>query len=405
MPSFRYISYVLMLTLGSTVHAGSAAQPTQPQQATLDDGQQRSGLLQRSVEGRFVFQSGDASIPARRLLHIDFPSSAQPKLSAAPFRVWLWGGEHLAAQRISLADDTVQLVLSDETKVQLKRSALAAVGAAADRNEVPTGRRSLGIDQDQILLSTGDELFGKLLALDDEAVSLQGAFPSIRIAWEEVRQVQLHRRGVAGRAVGGLLVRLYLRNTDEPARDDVLRGALREIGDDSLVLDHAHLGRLNLPRSRVRALDVLGEGLRVEIDAAERHLGNDVRTELPLPFPDGTELVRTFALEDVPDGAAEIVCDVLQLESARPGGRFAKELQEGHLRSGVWINEKPVDYLNRHVTRPIDLPQLLRVPIPPGTLQPGTNTLRISQTPLPYDKSDYDDFLLSNLAVEFPVSP
>jgi hypothetical protein len=403
MRPFHYIRYVLLsaVILGGGVKASQDG--VAPQVATLDDGQQREGKLQRTAAGGFVFESGSASIPVRRVTRIEFPAP-EVRGSTGRFRVWLWGGERLEVQEVRLDKQAAQLVLPDGTNVRLDGSALAAVSTGPSERRVSPGRRRLGTGQDQILLVEGDELFGDLVALDKSGCTFQGGFPSVRFGWDELQQVQFRRGRVQGRSVRGLIVRLHLGQTEQPADDELLEGALVEWDEETLVLDHPHLGRLGLPRNRLRSIEILGDGLRVDVESAEHHLGNDVRAELPLPFPDGTELVRTFTLERLPEGPAEVVCRVVQLESAQQGGRFARDLQEGHLRSDLWINDQLVDYMNRYVSRPIDEPQRLRIPVPAGTLKRGENTLRITQTPLPDDKSDFDDFLLAKLAIELPES-
>lgn len=402
MSCFRYIRYVLLAAMVLAAGVEAAQEVDRQQVATLDDGQQRRGRLQRTDGGRFVFESGKASIPLRRVVRVEFPGTTQLRDGAAPFRVALWGAEHLSVDAVRLDGQSARLVWRDQTELPIDRRVLCAISTGA--GAVRTGLRRLDTSQDQILLTEGDELFGDVSAIDASGCTFLGAFPATKFAWEEVRQVRLRRTRVRGRNVRGLFVRLHLRNNARSEDDDVLQGALQQIGAEDLTLDHPHLGRFRVPRRRVRTAEILGQGLRVDVESAEQHLGNDVRAELLLPVPDGTELVRTFTLDSLPVEPAAVVCNVVQLESAQRGGRFARDLNEGDLRTNLWINDRLVDYMNRYVARPIDEPQWLRIAVPHSALKRGTNTLRISQTPLPDDKSDFDDFMMANLAIEFSES-
>ena len=83
------------------------------------------------------------------------------------------------------------------------------------------------------------------------------------------------------------------------------------------------------------------------------------------------------------------------------GLSFSNEVKEGGLRTSVFINGKPVDYLNRHITSKNETPERIRLPIPDGLLHPGKNQIGLRQVGRASDPNELDDLGVLGIAVEF----
>jgi hypothetical protein len=145
----------------------------------------------------------------------------------------------------------------------------------------------IDVNQDEVRLAGGDQLFGKITAADAERVRLKVDEKPIALAWSEVSGLYFRRAPRPGAAVEGLLVRLewLAASGDDPGDPDMLEGALTAVSDQSLTLATPYAGTLVLPRDRRRVLRVLGSGRRLVIDPTAHHLGNDPSKTPPMLDP------------------------------------------------------------------------------------------------------------------------
>jgi len=95
------------------------------------------------------------------------------------------------------------------------------------------------------------------------------------------------------------------------------------------------------------------------------------------------------------------VLDVVQVVGEATGVPFSDLVRNGELRTTVQINGQKVDYLNRHITTKNETPERIRLPIPPGLLRPGRNTIRFDQTGKHSDPEELDDLGILGIAIEF----
>jgi hypothetical protein len=123
------------------------------------------------------------------------------------------------------------------------------------------------------------------------------------------------------------------------------------------------------------------------------------------PQPEGGVLERSVDLAEVPAEPAALVLDVVQVVGEASGLPFASEVQKGELRTYVALNGQRVDYLNRHITSKNDIPERIRIPIPPGRLRPGRNVIRFEQVGRATDPNELDDLGLLTIALEFGGDP
>ena len=92
--------------------------------------------------------------------------------------------------------------------------------------------------------------------------------------------------------------------------------------------------------------------------------------------------------------------DVVQLEGTGPASPFAAELARGELRTYLLVNDREIDYLNRHITHRSLVPTRVRIPLPPGTVRPGANSAVLRQVPLKSDPREFDDCGVLGIALE-----
>jgi len=104
-------------------------------------------------------------------------------------------------------------------------------------------------NQDSLVLSNGDELFGSLVRMDRERIEMAGKFARREWRWTELRAVTFHREPLPLLKQEGIQYRLKVRTID--AQRDEIVGAIRGMDADSVVVWQAMLGELKLPRSRI----------------------------------------------------------------------------------------------------------------------------------------------------------
>ena len=265
-------------------------------------------------------------------------------------------------------------------------------------------------EQDELLFDSGDQLFGEVRSVDDHRVRIAGPYGTVRVPWSDLRGVLFRRRPIPASPIEGVIVRLRFQSRSEskPTDWDLLEGALESVTLEQLVLRHPYLGTLRVPRDLARELEVVFSGWRLEIDPVYHHLGErGENVDASLPLAEGNRLRAAFNLEDVPSQPAFVSVLVQGLEGTGRGARYKQELEDGHLRTDLYLNDQLIDYLNRHVERRSRVALRLRIPVPAGVLRQGENILELRQQPVSYDKNDYDNFQLFGLALEVdsPVSP
>ena len=273
----------------------------------------------------------------------------------------------------------------------------------------PIGGLEVEPGTDDIRLVDGDQIFGKLLTADADAMVLRLDGRDLTLPWTEVAALRFRRPAAQSRIIEGLLVRLDWRSSPGiEARDlDQAEGALLAVNDATLILATPYAGDLTIPRERLRALKVQGRGRRIILDPSAHHLGNEVAKEplmLDPPWPEGGTLEQTFSLDRIPEGNSALVLDVVQVVGEANSPPFSEMVRKGEIRTNVRLNGQLFDYLNRHITTRNETPDRIRLPIPAGLLKPGTNTLRIEQVGKANDPEELDDLGVLTIAIEFAPS-
>jgi len=262
--------------------------------------------------------------------------------------------------------------------------------------------------QDEVRLTGGDQLFGKVGAAGGDSVELALDGRTLTLPWGEVAGLYFRPVAAPGAPVDGLLTRVEWRAGpgDSPRDLNVVEGALTALTDSTLTLDTPYAGTLVVPRDRLTAVRVVGRGRRLVIDTTAHHLGDEVSTAPPVldpPQPEGGVLERTVELSKVPEGPAFLVLDVVQVVGEAPDLPFSAEVKKGELRTNVKLNGEPFDYLNRHITTSNETPERIRLAVPNGLLRPGKNVVRLELAGKASDPNFLDDLGILGVALEFPT--
>jgi hypothetical protein len=266
------------------------------------------------------------------------------------------------------------------------------------------------VTQDEIRLTSGDQVFGQVGKGTAERVEARVDGRDVSFPWSEVAGLYLKRDAKVGAAVAGLLVRAEWRSAPghDPGDSDQVEGALSAVEPGTISLATPYAGLLKIPRERMTRLKVLGRGVRLVIDPKAHHLGDEISTMPPVldpPQPEGGVLERAFDLPTVPDPPAWLVLDVVQVVGESSDVPFSALVKKGELRTNVSINGNPFDYINRYISSRNESPERIRLPIPKGALRVGRNVVRFDQVGIASDPNYLDDLGVLGIALESALPP
>jgi hypothetical protein len=119
---------------------------------------------------------------------------------------------------------------------------------------VGESRRPPGDERrDELWLADGDQVFGRVLGLDRQGVTLEARFGRRTFPWADLRGWFPRREAPRPRALKGEPVRLRLQ-AGAAEDGDLLDGVVTALDAKTLTLSHALLGELRLERRYVRQL-------------------------------------------------------------------------------------------------------------------------------------------------------
>jgi hypothetical protein len=116
-------------------------------------------------------------------------------------------------------------------------------------------------------------------------------------------------------------------------------------------------------------------------------------------------LERTFELAEIPNRPCFLVLDVVQMVGEDNDPRYSQRVRDGELRTYLVLNGRRIDYLNRYVKSRNMAPERLSIPIAPGFLHRGRNTVSLQLTGMATKDKELDDFGLLQMAIEFRSTP
>jgi hypothetical protein len=274
----------------------------------------------------------------------------------------------------------------------------------------PPATIELDAGQDEARLIVGDQFYGDIKQADGEHLTMTVDGEPISLSWSNVSGLYFRRLPATGVPVEGLLARVEWRSApgDEPENTDFAEGAITAVSDQAVTLATPYSQTLTIPRELVRKLVVQGQGLRLLIDPAAHHLGDELSSTAPLldpPQPEGDVLERTIELADLPNLPGFLLLDLVQVVGLDNDPEWSQHVRNGELRTYVLVNGKRIDYLNRYIKTRNDDPERIAIPIPAGLLQLGKNKVRLELTGMGTTSKQLDDFGVLQMALEFRSTP
>ena len=277
-------------------------------------------------------------------------------------------------------------------------------------------------DHDRVVLTSGDELYGKVSEVARAVSILPEGDKSqvLRISRDQVsavcfaRQVRSRRRDVSGIfslidlvpddscSIGGIEERFWIRTA--------ITGHTRE----ELFTHHPALGMLNARWPMIRRITPLFEGTYLLLDPGPKHLGNAYRESFSQIKPDGTKLECDFKLENQQvERPVFLSADIAEMIPSAQGTLtvtpFLDEVRAGFLATQVFLNEGLAGTLNEliSVRSSVADPERVRLRLPVGLLKAGKNKIEIRQSSARADSTSFDDCELRAVAIEIehPVDP
>jgi hypothetical protein len=217
--------------------------------------------------------------------------------------------------------------------------------ASPHRASEPGSWAELGADA--IRSPENDESFGSLSALGPAGLTLAIKKSKAAYSWPEVAEFAFRRAAIVERATAGEHARLRLRAA-EAIRDN-LTGAVRKFDDTSLIIDHALLGQLTIPRRRLEEIRPLFHGRNVPIDATPRHLGSRSASGFAVVRPEGLRFVKSVEL---PAGSHK---SIVVIDAARVGAETTPV--------EILVDGEAVGVLNRFADRASAKVRSYRLPL------------------------------------------
>jgi hypothetical protein len=273
----------------------------------------------------------------------------------------------------------------------------ATIASAAERQ--PTR------DQDDVMLTSGDQLFGHIEAATIRDVTIKGEFGSWSVPWTQLHQIHFAPRSTPMKSVDGQRVRVQLAsNSDSQTRrtdSDVLEAVVGELTDEFIRLDHPHIGPVRILRGQLREMEFFAAGRWLSVDSRFHHFGDQVDIRFQVPHPGGSDRNWDFSLDRVPEQAS-LVLYAVGLEPMVAGAEFNRRLENDEWRTYVTINGQKLDARGLNHLLPPNSRGAVRlvVPIAPGILNKGGNVLRVFQTPQRDDPKSFDDCGVFGIGLE-----
>ncbi len=390
--------------------------------------QGRLALGAAEDDWQFLPENG-AATALEHLAEIRFPDRVSlPAQKAGWRRIDLWGGQTVFASQFACRENLAMIqggFFSDENR-EVPLGVLA--GVRLDFTETDVGpalpqprdlSASRQVVTDEAILIGGDSMFGRLETLDDRSATFEFPFGRRQLNRREMTALRFARRSVEVRHQIGWHARIHFapQLSEQPAGsrrrsigappDDrsgpYVNAVLRALGPQNLTVEHPYLGLLQIPLDRVARIEPFFQGLRLELAPWTSHLGNQFMPHFVIHEPQET-LELTFNLPHVPEGQVQLAVEATELEAA-DSARFARQLAAGNLRTQVGFNGQPLGALNQLINASGPSTQRLRLPLSPGVVRSGSNTIRVTQTGQPDDPQERDDCLLGGWALEVQTGP
>jgi hypothetical protein len=237
--------------------------------------------------------------------------------------------------------------------------------------------------QDEVWLTAGDQIFGRLTRLDRRGLELDGRFGKRTYSWAEARGAFPERTAVRPATTEGAHVRLWLRPA-AGSESDELEGVLHALDDRRLTLRHAALGGLGIDRARLLRLKPLFHGKRIELDNGTHHLGEKGR------LAPGVQPARA----EGPD-----VEYAVRLEARPETARLALTLVPIEGLAEIVVNGRVIEDLTRYAGPKARAAVPMQVALPRDSLKAGANVIAVR---VREEAGRHGSCVVSEVALELP---
>lgn len=275
--------------------------------------------------------------------------------------------------------------------------------------------RDESFDKDCVHLASGDDVFGRLIAVTPSHVVIDAFDQMQSLAWTNLFGFDCRQsrnpiqQGI--RAATGIVSRVEMQPfADRPeCKPERWTVTIVRIDSDQLIVQHAVAGEMTFRWSDIRRIEPLFFGQCWLLDARRFHLGNSIRSDFRRHSPDGTEIRGTISLPEIPRGQPFLSLDVAEIEAAAsnapPGSPFLAELRAGQLITEVFVNDRRVGDLNSLIRFKASSqnPDRVRLAFPRDFMKIGENSFRLSQKPLKASGREFDDGEIGNIQLEFEM--
>lgn len=364
-------------------------------EATLPDGSRPPGQLVSAANGQVLFRTANRSVALSGLV-IRFNGSEKVPLKPFRFRVALTDGSTFSADLLGLDDARLRVRTAWADELALPRSAVAAVthleeSTTPTREDFVPANAISGPSEpqvDEIVLTAGDQLFGRVVRADRDRLQVQIRRTTRDLNWDRVRELRMTRTPIEPKTTEGEHVRIWVRSA--AGASDALLGVLRSLDAQQFTLAHPLLGEVSIARERVLRLQGLFQGRRQEIDPGDHHLG-DAGSQSATRYPrraEGVALRRSFRLTEVP-ATARLQLDVMDFRT------------DGTGRLELWLNAKKIADLSKQIDPNVVEPRRVNVELPSSLLRLGLNELELRLTPL-RDSERHPSCGVSRVVLEMP---
>ena len=228
--------------------------------------------------------------------------------------------------------------------------------------------------QDELQRRGRDQLVGQLGEITFEGIAFSQRKVSRIYPWSDLEVISFASAKVDAKTTKGEQVTLFLASEDRER--DQLQGVVKAITPEKMELEHALLGRLDLPRAWVRELRPSFFGERHWLVSEVHHLGTESRFDFEQRNPEASQLERKFRLETLPQELSLLI-EVSHLPGNGDGPDFAEAFKKGMLQTEVLLNGVVLDSLNRHSAKASADLLRIRIPIKKEQLRMGENRLQI----------------------------
>jgi len=220
------------------------------------------------------------------------------------------------------------------------------------RSERPTEPKPWAdLTADAIRSPDSDETFGSVLSAGPAGLSFEARGRKFAVAWPDIAEFAFRRGPVPERRTAGEHVRVRIRSADGVR--DILDGAVRSFDDNALVLAHAVLGDLTIPRDRVEELRLLFHGRRLPLDTTPVHLGTWPAFGFAVPKPDALRFIELIKVEPAPASGFVLI-------DAAHVNRTGTPIE-------VLVNGERIGELNQLADRAEPVVRAYRLPLPAQT--------------------------------------